>query len=446
MIFEEERKKLLIKLSSIKNVSEINSTFEKEFFELVNDVLINMIDGEDNFFGSFMLKIERKFRYDISWPLATIATLNGFIMYFNPYLFLNYSKKEMAALFKHEIYHMMYFHYDRQKELRDKFSNEAVSLALDISVNQYIKNLPLDAKRIDIVNMEYGLELKKNKSIEEYAFEIQRVLDKKEKKEKVISKDNDYVVKEVDIGEAHKLWDSIDISHENINNNVKKTALSLKDKDIPEDLRNIVKKYYEKEELNWQQILKRMIPSVNSGYKKTITRRNRRQPERLDLRGVLPKSIPEIVVAIDISASMNDEDIKKILIEVLAICKTKNAKITIIECDNEIRRVYPLKSSNDIRKRIKNNGSTAFSPVFKYIRDKKMRNAVLVYFTDGVGEKSLSVKPINNKVIWVICGKDNLSLNKYVGIVKHINLERKVGEGKSAALDMIREVIHEWAR
>ena len=75
------------------------------------------------------------------------------------------------------------------------------------------------------------------------------------------------------------------------------------------------------------QILKRMIPSVNSGYKKTTTRRNRRQPERLDLRGTLPKSIPEIIIAIDISASMTDEDIRKILIEVLAICRSKNAKI-----------------------------------------------------------------------------------------------------------------------
>ena len=143
---------------------------------------------------------------------------------------------------------------------------------------------------------------------------------------------------------------------------------------------------------------------------------------------------------------MTDEDIRKILIEVLAICRSKNAKITIIECDNEIRRIYPLKSENDIRKRVKDNGSTAFSPVFKYMRERKMRNSVLVYFTDGVGERNLAVKPISNKVIWVICGKEELSLNKYVGIVKHINLERKVGEGKSAALDMIREVIHDWAR
>ena len=446
MIFEEQRKKLLKKLSEIKNINDINSSFEKEFFELVNDVIINMIDGEDNFFGSFMLRIERKLRYDISWPLATISKVSGFVMYFNPFLFINYSKKEMAALFKHEIYHMMYFHYDRQKELKDKFSNEAVALALDISVNQFIKNLPLDAKRIDIVNIEYGLDLEKNKSVEEYAFSIQKVLNKKEKKEKVVTKDNDYVFKEIDIGEAHKLWDNIEVSSENINNNVKKVALSLKDKAIPEDLKNVIKKYYEKEELNWKQILKRMIPSVNSGYKKTTTRRNRRQPERLDLRGTLPKSIPEIIIAIDISASMTDEDIRKILIEVLAICRSKNAKITIVECDNEIRRIYSLKSENDIRKRIKNNGSTAFSPVFKYMRERKMRNSVLVYFTDGVGEKNLSVKPINNKVIWVICGKEELSLNKYVGIVKHINLERKVGEGKSAALDMIREVIHDWAR
>ena len=89
-----------------------------------------------------------------------------------------------------------------------------------------------------------------------------------------------------------------------------------------------------------------MLPSVKYGYKRTITRRDRRQPERLDIRGRLPKNDTNVIVAIDISASMSDEDIEKILIEILAITNTTKNEVTIIECDNEIRAVYKLKNKN----------------------------------------------------------------------------------------------------
>ena len=186
--------------------------------------------------------------------------------------------------------------------------------------------------------------------------------------------------------------------------------------------------------------------TIRSGYKKTIMRRDRRQPERVELRGKLPNMIPEITVAIDISASMSDEDIKKIMIEILALTQNRRGNITVIECDNEIRRIYKLRSPKDIRKRKSNTGSTAFSPVFEYMKEKNLRNNILIYFTDGVGEKELTVKPVNSNTIWVLSGKEELSLENPFGIIKRINQNKVVGEGKSAALDMIREVVSNLAR
>ncbi|MDZ5035317.1 VWA-like domain-containing protein, partial [Clostridium perfringens] len=122
----------------------------------------------------------------------------------------------------------------------------------------------------------------------------------------------------------------------------------------PKDIEAIIKAYTEKAEISWQEALKKIIPSLRAGEKKTVTRRNRRQPERLDIRGTLPNSIPEVIVAIDISASMSEEEVHKIMIEILEITKTRTNKITVIECDNEIRRVYEIKSKNDIKKRTSN--------------------------------------------------------------------------------------------
>ena len=445
MNFLDKKKSLFEKVANIESANEIGNDYKREFFDFLSNIVIDMLQGEDNFFGAFMLKMEKDIRFDITWPIATVPKLNGFIMYFNPILFLQYEKLEMAALFKHEIYHMMYSHYSREKTLKDKYSNDVVQIALDISVNQFIKNLPADSKRLDYVNKEFNINLKSNRSVEEYADILQKELEKKVKSSDKV-KDSDKIVRKLDISRAHELWEGIDVSNEIIDNNVKKIAVSIKKDKAPEDIHKLVASYNKKGELSWERIIKRLLPSLRSGYKKTIMRRDRRQPERIDLRGKLPNMLPEITVAIDISASMSDEDIKKIMIEILALTQSRRGKITVIECDNKIRRIYKLRSPKDIRKRKSNTGSTAFSPVFEYMKEKNLRNNILIYFTDGVGEKELTVKPVNSNTIWVLSGKEELSLEKPFGIIKRINQNKVVGEGKSSALDMIREVVSNLAR
>lgn len=445
MNFLDKKKSLFGKVANIESVNEIGNDYKREFFDFLSNIVIDMLQGEDNFFGAFMLKMEKDIRFDITWPIATVPKLNGFIMYFNPILFLQYEKLEMAALFKHEIYHMMYSHYSREKTLKDKYSNEVVQIALDISVNQFIKNLPADSKRLDYVNKEFNINLKSNRSVEEYADILQKELEKKVKSSDKV-KDSDKIARKLDISRAHELWEGIDLSNEIIDNNVKKIAVSIIEDKAPENIHKLIAGYNKKGELSWEEIIKRLLPSMRSGYKKTIMRRDRRQPERIELRGKLPNMLPEITVAIDISASMSDEDIKKIMIEILALTQSRRGKITVIECDDEIRRIYKLRSPKDIRKRKSNTGSTAFSPVFEYIKEKNLRNNILIYFTDGVGEKELTVKPVNNNTIWVLSGKEELSLEKPFGIIKRINQNKVVGEGKSSALDMIREVVSNLAR
>lgn len=56
------------------------------------------------------------------------------------------------------------------------------------------------------------------------------------------------------------------------------------------------------------------------------------------MRGELRNHKAEIAVAIDISGSISDEEFKQAIKEVLAIVKNHNHEITIIECDNGIKK------------------------------------------------------------------------------------------------------------
>nr|WP_207744803.1 VWA-like domain-containing protein [Clostridium butyricum] len=418
--------------------------YKRRFFDIVEKVILFLLQGQDAFFGQFMLSIKREIRFDIKVPIATIPKRDGFNMYFNPFFFLNCTKREMAALLKHEIYHIMNLHFEREKQLKNRFSKEAVGVALDISINQYIKDLPGYSRKLEAINMEHNLNLAENRSVEEYAEKIYKSIKSRIKKDKFNENGNEEFLVEMD--KAHEIWDEIDIDEESINSLTKKTAISAYNKNTPEGLEKIILAYDEKPEISWELVLKNAIPAMKSGYKKTIVRRNRRQPERFDLRGTLPKNEAEVVVAIDISASMKDDEMKKILIEILSITHASKNKVTVIECDNEIRKVYKLRSEKDIQKRCRENGSTLFSPVFKYIRDKNMKNCILVYFTDGVGEKELEIKPFNKKTLWVICGDDELSLKEPYGEVKRIHREKYEKLEGNIGLQMVNEVIHDWAR
>lgn len=444
MDFNEEREELLKEVFLMDEKKKCGDFYNRRFFDIVEKVILYLLQGQDAFFGQFMLSIKREIRFDIKVPIATIPKRDGFNMYFNPFFLLNCTKREMAALLKHEIYHIMNLHFEREKQLKNRFSKEAVGVALDISINQYIKDLPGYSRKLESINMEHNLNLAENRSVEEYAEEIYKSIKSRIKKDKFNENGNEEFLLEMD--KAHEIWDEIDIDEESINSLTKKTAISAYNKNTPEGLEKIILAYDEKPEISWELVLKNAIPAMKSGYKKTIVRRNRRQPERFDLRGTLPKNEAEVVVAIDISASMKDDEMKKILIEILSITHASKNKVTVIECDNEIRKVYKLRSEKDIQKRCRENGSTLFSPVFKYIRDKNLKNCILVYFTDGVGEKELEIKPFNKKTLWVICGDDELSLKESYGEVKRIHREKYEKLEGNIGLQMVNEVIHDWAR
>ncbi|MBN1039734.1 hypothetical protein DVW12_13585 [Clostridium botulinum] len=443
MDFNNKKEELLKKAYNIKSIDEFDNMYIKSFFQLVEEVILDLLENEDSFFGQFMLRVKRQIRIDLKSPIATIPKRSGFNMYFNPILFLQCEKKEMSALFKHEIYHIMYSHFSRERKMKERLSKEAINIALDISINQYIKNLPPWSKKITSINMEYNLNLKEDRSAEEYAEEIYKSIKSRIKEPKI---DKEESLDEINLENAHDIWEEIDVSQEDIESLIKKTAISIYDENMPSDIEKIILSYREKAEISWQRILKNILPAIKSGYKKTTTRRNRRQPNRLDLRGRLPKNESELIVAIDISASMSDDTLHKILVEILEISKTINNTITIIECDDTIKRVYKLRNEKDIKKRYENNGSTAFTPVFKYILENNLRNSILIYFTDGVGEKELDIKPLNKRIIWVLIGSEEFSLKNHYGTVKRISSDKEEKIEGNIGLRMVNSVIHDWAR
>ncbi|MBH1942162.1 hypothetical protein I5677_14765 [Mobilitalea sibirica] len=403
----------------------IPKDYKKAFFGLVDKVAASLMEDNDNFYGYFLFQMTREIRFDISGPTAVNFQGANYTINFNPIIFLNLNLRQMESSIKHEILHILSMHLIRTKQLKGRYSRLAVNMAMDLVVNQYLKYLPPYATTLEWVNVNYGLKLEPYASFEYYVETLQTAIDLLEH-DKDAPHDNDSIADTIETEysaeKTHDIWeDTSDIDQKTLQDFTEKVIALSEKGELPTYIKNMISSLKNsKEELPWNLYLNRLMGSVESTIKKTITRRNRRQPDRLELRGQLRNHKANIIVALDISGSISDEEFKQAMKEVLAIVKNYNHEITVIECDDQIRRIYPVKSIHDLKERMNTRGSTLFTPVFEYANHHQVN--LLVYFTDGKGEDKLKVVPRGYHILWIISGRgDKLSLIEPYGVVKKLS-------------------------
>ena len=400
-----------------------DENFKKDFFSLVDKVNLSLMEDKENFYGYFLFQMGREIRFDITSATSINFKDAKYVMYFNPIIFLELNMEQMQSTIKHEILHVLSQHLIRLKDFKDKYSTLALNLAMDVVVNQCLDCLCPYSITLECINNKYNLNLEKFKTFEYYLEKIQTELDlQEENDEGEIVDNNENVAVDFDAEKTHDIWEEcIEIDEKTLRDFTEKFADNAKKGSVPTYIENMIKSLKNsKGELPWNLYLKKLMGTIEANKKKTITRRNRRQPNRLDLRGELRGHKAEIAVAIDISGSISDEEFKQAIKEVLTIVKSHNQEITIIECDKEIKRTYKVKSPKDIKERVASGGGTKFLPVFEYANNKKIN--LLIYFTDGKGEEKLEIKPRGYKTLWVISGRgEKLSLQEPFGVVKKLS-------------------------
>jgi len=411
---------------------QIPPEFAQEFFHLVDKVNLSLLEDQDNFYGYFLLQMAREIRFDLASPTGVNFKGAKYVIHFNPLLFLDLSLPQMESTIKHEILHILSGHLIRAQKLKGQYSPLAINMAMNIVVNSFLEILPPYSVTLEWVNMHFGLKLLPFKPFEYYVEELEKTINLIEATDEENMKDTLEQAKKEDLTSSqiafaydpektHDLWEESQVADE-------KTLQEFTDKFIAQAQKGTIPGYLEnllaslqssKGELPWNLYLKKIMGTVESNKKKTITRRNRRQPERLELRGELRSHKAKILVALDISGSISDEEFNQALKEVLNIVKNYNHEITIVECDNEIRRVYTVKTVKDIKPRLNTRGGTRFTPVFEYANQHKFN--LLIYFTDGKGEEKLATVPRGYKTLWVISGRGKeLSLKEPYGVIKRL--------------------------
>ena len=318
MNFNSKIAKLYGEVLNIPENSPYPQKLKRELLSLMEECSLELMRKEDSFFGLFLIQMKREVSNRCRAPLAVMPKSEGYIIYINPRSLLTCSSDEIKALLKHEIYHIIFGHHRRIRDMRNKYGLKAINLAMDVAVNQHIKNLPGFCRKLHEIKLEYNVPIEENMPLELYAELIQKAIDKlsleKDSNEDKLEETEDY------LEDAHELWLlNQDISKEELETMEKRAIKESFKGVIPIGMEDVLGISDKKGELSWQDLLKNRLATMRSGYRKTITRKDRRQPNRLDIRGVLPKRIPKVIAAIDISGSMTGKELHDILIELSSI-------------------------------------------------------------------------------------------------------------------------------
>lgn len=158
--------------------------------------------------------------------------------------------------------------------------------------------------------------------------------------------------------------------------------------------------------LPWRMLLARyMTAAARDDY--SYMRQSRRNQSDAILPALRSSQV-EVVVAVDTSGSIRDNEIAEFLAEVSALKGQMRARITLIPCDAQIAEGAPwiFEPWEELRleTRVSGGGGTDFRPVFRWVEEQGLQPEVLVYFSDLEG-RFPELAP-NYPVLWLVKGRE----------------------------------------
>jgi predicted metal-dependent peptidase len=202
---------------------------------------------------------------------------------------------------------------------------------------------------------------------------------------------------------------------------------------LPAHIAELIDKNLAPPKAPYYQIIRKLVRGSRlSKFKRSPTRINRKRTYAFYLKDLdLPQMSPfpgkqrdftfDIVILLDTSGSMSDNDVKEGLSGVKNILeKDRHCYTTILEVDDGVEKEYVCKRVHDIQFTIKGRGGTTLGPGLE--RARELRCDVCLVFTDGFTENINMIprKKLPKKIIWVI-GKNGTAQNvNQTGFVVHI--------------------------
>ena len=328
----------------------------------------------------------------------------------NPEFWESLSEDHRLGLLKHELLHIAFGHLTTFFKFTDK---RLANVAMDMEINQYIDKQYLPEGGIDIDNYA-DLQLDRKAGARYYYDKLKQLQDEKDKNGTSGDSNMDKLLEDIENGNVpdHSTWeefeDLTEAEQKLIKKQLQKVLSDAKEQTIkkrgtvPGEIEGvIIVEEIVPPKFDWRGFIRRFAGVSTKVFTKKIRRKENRRFS--DNPGLKVKMRQHMLLAIDTSGSVSDDELREFMSEIYHIYKC-GVDITVIQCDTRIRSIEPYKGKFEMA--VQGRGGTEFDPVLEYFNENLKKYTSLVYFTDG--ECWTRVKPRGN-VLWVLSERSSMN-------------------------------------
>ena len=319
------------------------------------------------FFGTLSLKLRPK-----EEPRIPTGATDGKSLIYNPKWFAKLSEPQQEGFLAHEIMHIVYMHMVRREQRHAKKWNVAADYVINWNlIKECYMTLPdgalIEEKYKDMTTEHVYNLLPDPEDEEGGTISWDDIADDEGGCGGVMDGTGDPAV-------AEQKW-TIDI-------NQAYEAAKMAGK-TPGGLTKIIDEIL-KPRVNWKTILIKFLTNTAKNDYSWMKPNRRFIAKDMYLPSLYSERLESIVVAVDTSGSISDEELQIFASETSAILASMDPEnIHFLQCDTEINQHDTYTRENlPLKIEFKGRGGTAFAPVWEYIEEENLNPKCCVYLTD----------------------------------------------------------------
>lgn len=316
---------------------------------------------DNPFFGTLCLRLKV-----VEWEQETGAT-DGVHLFYNPKWFEKLTDMERIGFLAHEVLHVVFLHITRRNE-RDATK---WNVACDYAINNYLVAEGFILPKGGLVDAQY------NDMTAEAIYSMLPDQDSKLLDPGKCGGVMDHPGNDGTPGTAGAIEAGLTVA-------IHQAAEAAKAQGkLSADLESLISDITDPK-VDWKAVLARFL-RANNKSDFTWVRPNRRFIARgMYLPSLHNPCLEEIVIAVDTSGSISDEELTQFTTETSYILhELAPERVQFIQCDAEINDVTEYtRESLPLKVTYKGRGGTEFTPVIDYVNENHPNTAALVYLTD----------------------------------------------------------------
>lgn len=382
--------------------------------ELLQQVGVHLL-SQHRFYGELSTRITRR----VDWELPSEVELSYHHrpeVVVNPDRITSVDGVERALI--HVLLHLVFRHPLRYHASAQQLP---VKLATDVVVNAAMPQAPDGGATYESVAYDYGVKLPQNADSNQLIFLLSQQLPKTRQHQ--AGAINHPRITQVD---QHREWQTFaePAAAGQVAGILQTAWVHTPEKqrgDLPGRVQHALSVGQMPVTWDWRQLVVNGLGRPSTQREPAYNRFNRRQPRRLELPGSRPRLQCQLIVCVDESGSMTDDEVGVAMGQLMTILPRFDQPIMVVPFDAVVHvdALQELRAKTQLKPLRYGGGGTRFQSVFDWLASSGYddSNATVLMMTDGHGERVVDQYRMTNVIWGLTTNVTELSVKRPLGRV-----------------------------